>query len=132
VERMEAGERAMSIFGAALEQDLDLGPDAGRGACDVGSPPAWPSSPFDPTGAGNRERKTQGDGHEAKPEPPIDLARPLVCAIGCHLKEVEPEENDHRLRAEMMQPAHEPPRAPRSDVMHASPRRSARSARSSS
>ena len=45
---------------------------------------------------------------QPEPEPPIDLARRLVRAEDRDLREVQREANDHRLRAEVVQAAHEP------------------------
>ncbi len=108
VERVKAGEREAPELGPALDDLLHPRADPRHRPGDVHLHSPRPV-PFlvpgqEVSGDGEAERQPE----EREPEEPVHLARALVCAEDRDLDEVRPEQHDHRIRAEVMQPTDDP------------------------
>ena len=123
VHRIEAREREAAVLGAALHQLLRGLPYHRDGASDVGGDAGCPVALLIPRQEIAGEREAEHDREEPEPDPPGDLARLLVGAEQRDLEQMRREHDHHRLRAVVMEPAHQPTASlGELDVVDAGPR----------
>ena len=124
VQREEARERVVPVVRPAHDELLQVRPDEGHDADDVGGDLRGPVALLVPRQqvAGERERERELQEQEAGPE--VELARGFVGAVNEHLEQMQRKEDGHYLRGVMVQPAQEPAtRHLELDVEDAFPRR---------
>ena len=108
VQGVEARQRVMAVDGPADQDRLEHRADAGDAAGDVGRHLSREEALLVPRQQITRERQAQDDAHERDAEPPVHFARRQMGPGDDDLQHVDGEEDDHRLRAEVVQAADQP------------------------
>ena len=108
VQAVEAGDRLVAVVGAANQDPLQIRPRDRRPAHDVGRDLGRPIALLVPRQQVSRQAEAEREEQQCHPEPPVKLARPAISPGPEHLEEVQHQQNDHRLRGEVMDAADEP------------------------
>ena len=108
VERVEMREREVPVLGASDEDALQMAADEGYRPHDAGGDARGPVPFLIPREQIACQGEPEGDAQERQAKVPVELAGPAVCAVKGCLNQMRREEDDHRLGAEMVEPADEP------------------------